>query len=141
MQYNVIRNDDILTAYTFMDLKKYLDSIVTMHSIVTMQSLNTLNAGHNRGGIHKLLIQHSTFNIQHSPLKVYPHSCVEHPALYRSPNQGWLEIASPWVAGTIDRSFLLETSQVLASHIDTPMAEPSRNLRTHLPEAMETRRP
>lgn len=69
MQYNVIRNDDILTVYTFMDLKKYLDSIVTMHSIVTMQSLNTLNAGHNRGGIHKLLIQDSKCNLTIDEIK------------------------------------------------------------------------
>lgn len=33
MQYNVIRNGDVLMVDSFMDLKKYLDSIVTMSSL------------------------------------------------------------------------------------------------------------
>ena len=41
MQYNVIRNGDVLMVDSFMDLKKYLDSIVTMSS---------LNAWHNVSG-------------------------------------------------------------------------------------------
>ncbi len=50
MQYNVIRNGDVLMVDSFMDLKKYLGSIVTMPS---------LNTGHSGGGIRKLVVKNS----------------------------------------------------------------------------------
>ena len=45
-----------------------------------------------------------------------------------------------WMRHTIGAVF---TNKEVTAHTskDTPMAEPSRNLCTHLPEAMETRRP
>lgn len=60
MQYNVIRNGDVLMADSFMDLKKYLDSIVTMSS---------LNAGHNDGGIHKLIVKNSKCSLPIDEIK------------------------------------------------------------------------
>lgn len=60
MQYNVIRNGDVLMADSFMDLKKYLDSIVTMSS---------LNAGHNGGGIHKLIVKNSKCSLPIDEIK------------------------------------------------------------------------
>lgn len=61
MQYNVIRNGDVLMIDSFMDLKKYLGSIVTMSSF---------NAGHSGGGIRKLVVKNSKcsltiFEIKH----------------------------------------------------------------------------
>lgn len=60
MQHNVIRNGDILIADSFMDLKKYLGSIVTMSS---------LSAGHNSGGIHKLIIKNSKCSLTIDEIK------------------------------------------------------------------------
>lgn len=60
MQCNAIRNGDVLTVDAFMDLKKYLDSIVTMSS---------LNAGHNGGGIHKLIVKNSKCSLPIDEIK------------------------------------------------------------------------
>ena len=60
MQYNVIRNGDILTAKTFLDLKKYLGSIVTMSS---------LDSSHNGGGIHKLVVKNSKCSLTIDEIK------------------------------------------------------------------------
>ena len=79
------------------------------------------------------------FDIFH--LKLYSYPGIEHSAFYRTPDQGWFEIPAPWMGGIINRSLLLETSQILASNIDAPMAEPSGNLGAHLLETVESRRP
>lgn len=60
MQYNVIRNGDVLMVDSFMDLKKYLDSIVTMSS---------LNAWHNVSGIHKLVVKNSKCSLTIDEIK------------------------------------------------------------------------
>ena len=60
MQYNVIRNGDILTAETFLELKKYLGSIVTMSS---------LNYSHSGGGIHKLVVKNSKCSLTIDEIK------------------------------------------------------------------------
>ena len=60
MLYNVIRDGDVLMVDSFMDLKKYLDSIVTMSS---------LNAGHNGGGIHKLIVKNSKCSLPIDEIK------------------------------------------------------------------------
>lgn len=60
MQYNVIRNGNVLMVDSFMDLKKYLGSIVTMSS---------LNAGHNGGGIHKLIVKNSKCSLPIDEIK------------------------------------------------------------------------
>lgn len=72
MQCNVIRNGDILTVDTFMDLKKYLGRILTMpsldssHSGVTMPSLNSSHSG---GGIHKLVVKNSKCSLTIDEIK------------------------------------------------------------------------
>lgn len=60
MQYNVIRNGDVLMVDSFMDLKKYLGSIVTMSS---------LNAGHSGGGIRKLVVKNSKCSLTIDEIK------------------------------------------------------------------------
>lgn len=60
MQYNVIRNGNVLMVDSFMDLKKYLDSIVTMSS---------LNAGHSGGGIRKLVVKNSKCSLTIDEIK------------------------------------------------------------------------
>ena len=60
MLYNVIRDGDVLMVDSFMDLKKYLDSIVTMSS---------LNTGHNGGGIHKLIVKNSKCSLTIDEIK------------------------------------------------------------------------
>ena len=60
MQYNVIRNGDVLMVDSFMDLKKYLGSIVTMSS---------LNTGHSGGGIRKLVVKNSKCSLTIDEIK------------------------------------------------------------------------
>ena len=60
MQYNVIRNGDVLMIDSFIDLKKYLGSIVTMSS---------LSAGRNGGGIHKLIVKNSKCSLTIDEIK------------------------------------------------------------------------
>lgn len=60
MQYNVIRNGNVLMVDSFMDLKKYLGSIVTMSS---------LNTGHSGGGIRKLVVKNSKCSLTIDEIK------------------------------------------------------------------------
>lgn len=60
MQYNVIRNGEVLMADSFMDLKKCLGIIVTMSS---------LNAGHSGGGIRKLVVKNSKCSLTIDEIK------------------------------------------------------------------------
>lgn len=60
MQCNAIRNGDVLTVDAFMDLKKYLGSIVTMSS---------LDSSHSGGGIHKLVVKNSKCSLTIDEIK------------------------------------------------------------------------
>lgn len=60
MKCNGIRNGDVLMVDSFMDLKEYLGSIVTMSS---------LNTGHNVGGIHKLIVKNSKCSLPIDEIK------------------------------------------------------------------------
>lgn len=60
MQCNAIRNGDVLTVDAFMDLKKYLGSIVTMSS---------LDSSHSGEGIHKLVVKNSKCSLTIDEIK------------------------------------------------------------------------
>lgn len=60
MLYNVIKNGDVLMVDSFMDLKKYLGSIVTMSS---------LDSSHSGGGIHKLVVKNSKCSLTIDEIK------------------------------------------------------------------------